>query len=102
MGYTLTEELLETLGRPLPEVDPSVTHVLVDIAPGASGEDRLFLRAVFKGLPYNAGPSLELGRRMQRVAAALRQRVADLDLPLAATVDFVHALDLPNRKRKSA
>jgi hypothetical protein len=95
--------MLETkLGKPLPEIDKGVSRVLVGVAPDQDGADRLFLRVVLKNDSSMAKPSAELGKRLQKIAGALRQRATKLELPLSTSVDFVLESELPRPKRKTA
>ena len=102
MSYVLSKDLEAKLGKPLPEIDKGVARVLVGVAPDLNGEDRLFLRVVLKDDASTAKPSEELGKRLQRIAGALRQRATKLELPLAAAIDFVLESELPPSKRKTA
>lgn len=102
MGYLLRKELETKLAKVLPEVDKGVVRVSVGIGPDHDGEDTLFFRVVLKDGPGLDAPSLELGKRLQRIKTALRQRAADLGLPMFASVDFVLESELPRLKRKTA
>jgi hypothetical protein len=102
VSYVLSRELEAKLGKPLPEVDKGVARILVGVAPDLDGEDRLFLRVVLKDDRSTTKPSEELGKRLQRIAGALRQRATKLGLPLGASIDFVLESELPPPKRKTA
>ncbi len=79
-----------------------MAKVLVSVSPDHTGEDALFFRVVLKDDPITARPSAELGKRLQRIASALRDRAARLKLPLFGYVDWVLESELPRPKRKSA
>ena len=97
----MSKDLEAKRGKPLPDIDKGVARVLVDVAPDLSGEDRLFLRVVLKDDPSTGKASEALGKRLQRIAGALRQRATKLELPLAASIDFILESELPP-KRKTA
>ena len=96
------KDIAAKLQKPLPEVDKGVAQVLVSVAPDHNGEEALFFRVVLKDDPTTAKPSAELGNRLQRIASALRERAAQLKLPMFGYVDWVLESELPRAKRKTA
>ncbi|HEY0993720.1 MAG TPA: hypothetical protein VGD80_41985 [Kofleriaceae bacterium] len=98
----LDTEIAAMLSRPLLDVDRGVAHVQVAVAPDHNGEDALFFRVVLKDDPTTAKPSAELGKRLQKIASALRERAASLKLTMFGYVDWVLESELPRPKRKSA
>ncbi len=98
----LDKEIAAELAKPLSEVDKGVARVLVSISPDHNGEEALFFRVVLKDDPTTAKPSAELGKRLQRIASALRDRAAKLKLPMFGYVDWVLESELRRPKRKTA
>lgn len=101
MSYLLDKDVAAKL-RAVPTGDKGVARVIVGIAPDHDGEERLFFRVVLKDDPSIATPSEELGKRLQRIATALRRRAAELGVPMFAHVDFIAESEIPPQRRKTA
>jgi hypothetical protein len=101
VSYVLDQELSDQLAKPLPDIDKGVSQVHVSIAPDHNGEDALFFRVVLKDDSMTAKPSAELGKRLQRIASALRERAAQLKLPMFGYVEWALESEL-RRPRKFA
>jgi hypothetical protein len=74
----------------------------VTLSPDHDGEDALYFRVALKDDPMLSKPSAELGKRLYRIASALRARAAGLGLPMFAYVNWVLESELPRPKRKTA
>lgn len=102
MSYLLDKGIETKLTRLLPDVDRGVVRVLAEVSPAHTGEDWLYFRVVLKDDTTTAAPSEALGKRLQKIATALRDRAARLGVPMFASVDFVSESELPRQKRKTA
>jgi hypothetical protein len=99
MSYVLKKALAGKLKRPLPPaMRKGVSRILVEVAPDHEGTDSLFFHVVLTDDPATFTPSMELGRRLSRIAAELRRRAAEV--PGFAYVDFMLESELPRHKRK--
>ena len=102
MSYVLSKALEAKLTKLLPDVDKGVVRIFVEIGPNSLGEDWLYFRVVLKDDPMLATPSAALGKRLQKIATALRDRAARLNVPMFASVGFATESELPRQKRKIA
>jgi len=100
VSYVLLKNVARKLAQPLPEIDPDVARISVDIAPDHNGEDMLFFRVVLKDDTSLAAPSAALGKRLNKIAAALRMRAAKEGLPMFASVGFMAESELPRQRRR--
>ncbi|HEX4421151.1 MAG TPA: hypothetical protein VH165_24710 [Kofleriaceae bacterium] len=102
MAYALDKPLTKKLTKLIPEVDKDVIRILVEIAPSSSGDDWLYFRVVLKDDPGRNRISDAFGKRLMKISTALRNRAANLNVPMFASVDFVSESELPPLKRKIA
>lgn len=102
MSYVLPNGVAQKLAQALPAIDPGVSRITVDVAPDHTGEDMLFFRVVLKDEAGLTVPSATLGKRLQKIAAVLRKRAAELGLPMFASVSFALESELRPRRRKTA
>jgi len=100
VGFALDKALETKLTSPLSDVDKGVIRIFVEVAPAHTGEDWLYFRVVLKEDLAMAPPSEAFGKRLQKIATALRDRAASLDVPMFASVGFVSESDLPRQKRQ--
>lgn len=102
MSYELTKELGQALTRPIPSIDPGVARILVEVSPDHEGVDSLFFRVVLKNDLDLTSSNKAAGKRLQRIATALRRRAADHGAGFAY-VNFILESELPrSSKRKTA
>ena len=103
MGYVLQKNVAAQLAKTLPAaVDPGVSRVDVRLGPDHAGEDTLFFTVILKDDGAMDVPSAALGKRVQRISMALRQRAAELGLPMFASVRFLLESDVRPPRRKTA
>lgn len=89
MSYELDAEVRERLVA-LPEnLDPEVHRVEVALEPDHYGEDALMFRVILKDTFKLEPRSARIGAHLQRIAAGLRRRMAENDVPLFAYIRFV-------------
>jgi hypothetical protein len=101
VSYALEPRIEAQLVEPLSEIDKGVVRIFVEIAPAHTGEDWLYFRVVLKDGAATATPSEALGKRLQKIATALRDRAARLNVPMFASVNFVAESELRRHKRKT-
>jgi hypothetical protein len=102
VSYVLSKALETKLTKLLPDVDKGVVRIFVEVGPNSLGEDWLYFRVVLKDDPMLATSSAALGKRLQKIATALRDRAARLNVPMFASVGFIAESELPRQKRKTA
>lgn len=102
MTYVLAKPLEKKLTKLIPSVDKNVVRIFAGIAPSSAGDDWLFFRVVLKDDPSLLKVSNAVGERLARIASALRQRAANLDVPMFASVRFMAESELPRSKRHVA
>jgi hypothetical protein len=98
----LDKALEKKLTKPLREIDKGVVRILAEVALNSLGEEWLYFRVVLKDDPTMTATSDVFGKRIQRISTALRNRAANLKVPMFASVSFVAESELPRPKRKIA
>ena len=102
MSFTLDKALEKKLTKPLREIDKGVVRILAEVALNSLGEEWLYFRVVLKDDSTMTATSDVFGKRIQRISTALRNRAANLNVPMFASVSFVAESELPRPKRKIA
>lgn len=102
MSYVLSKALETKLTKLLPNVDKGVVRIFAEVGLNSLGEEWLYFRVVLKDDPMLTTPSDALGKRLGKIATALRDRAARLNVPMFASVGFVAESELPRQKRKTA
>lgn len=93
---------LAQLTQLLPDVDPGVVRIFVQISRGRAGDGWLYFRVVLESDPSMAAPSVAFCQRLQKITTALRARAARLSVPMFVSVGFVAESASPRRNRKTA
>jgi len=102
VSFVLDKALEKKLTKPLPQIDKGVVRILAEIALNSLGEEWLYFRVVLKDDPTMTATSDVFGKRIQNISTALRNRAAQLNVPMFASVSFVAESELPRQKRKIA
>lgn len=102
MAYILEPKTVTKLERSPETIDTEIAEVRASLRQDNMGEVVVSFLVVLKDT-FNLGkPSAATGERLQRIASALRQRAADADIPMFASVRFALASEVQGSTRRSA